>query len=43
MTALPPELPQPPVRGDAYTRIRGTRADAESATKAYLAECAPVL
>jgi hypothetical protein len=36
-----PKLPQPPVRSDAYTRIRGTRAAAEGATKAYLAECDP--
>jgi hypothetical protein len=37
----PPMLPQPPVRGDAYARICSTRAAAESATKAYLAECDP--
>ena len=36
-----PKLPQPPVRGDAYARIRGTREAAETATKAYLAECDP--
>jgi hypothetical protein len=34
-----PELPQARVPSDAYTRIRGTRAAAENATKAYLAEC----
>jgi hypothetical protein len=36
-----PKLPQAPVRSDAYARIRGTRAAAEAATKAYLAECDP--
>jgi hypothetical protein len=34
-----PELPQARVRSDTNTRIRSTRAAAESATNAYLAEC----
>jgi len=36
-----PKLPQPPVRGDWYASMGGTRAAAESATKYYLAECDP--
>jgi predicted nucleic acid-binding Zn ribbon protein len=40
MDALP-KLPQARVPGDVYTRIRSTRAAAESATQAYLAECDP--
>jgi hypothetical protein len=36
-----PELPHSPVRSDAIARIRSTREAAESATKAYLAECDP--
>jgi hypothetical protein len=36
-----PKLPEATVRSDAVTRIRSTRDAAESATKAYLAECGP--